>query len=408
MQSNVGIEYDLAKVKNDIKNILNNPSKDDIEKDQEYVYKQWIHNDKVYNIIKYNKNVIEFKEENGLFRSIIFSNGEINVFSPPKSIKFNEFVSRYQLNECYGEEIIEGTMVNVFYDKTADLWTMATKTSVGGKLRYFQDQENFDILFEQVCSAVELDLNNLDKQYTYSFVMQHPNNRFVLPINQMRLYLIAIYKIDDVVVREIPREKYNDLNLDDVFKKLWFPYRFYIDSYENLYNNFGSMNCDINYVGVMIKTITGVRSKIVNPAYKYIKDLRGNHSKLQFQYLSLRRDDRVKEYLKFYPEASKKFNEFRKHLHLFTNNLYQNYVSCYIKHEKPLMEFSPKFRTHMYNLHQHYLSIKEDKGYIHKYSVIEYVNKLEPSLLMYSLNYDLRELGKKYAEQSVMMQPNKN
>ena len=70
------------------------------------------------------------------------------------------------------------------------------------------------------------------------------------------------------------------------------------------------------------------------------------------------------------------------------------------------MEFSPKFRTHMYNLHQHYLSIKEDKGYIHKYSVIEYVNKLEPSLLMYSLNYDLRELGKKYAEHSVMMQTN--
>lgn len=406
MQSNVSIEYDLAKVKNDIKSILNNPSKDDIEKDQEYIYKQWIHNDKVYNIIKYNKNVREFKEENGLFRSIIFSNGEINVFSPPKSIKFNDFVSRYQLNECYGEEIVEGTMVNVFYDKTKDLWTMATKTSIGGKLRYFQDQENFDILFEQVCSAVELDLNNLDKQYSYSFVMQHPNNRFVLPINQMRLYLIAVYRIDDVLVREIPREKYNELNLDHVFGKLWFPYRFYIDSYENLYNNFASMNCDINYVGVMIKTHTGVRSKIVNPAYKYIKDLRGNHSKLQFQYLCLRRDDRVKEYLKFYPEASKKFNEFRKHLHLFTNNLYQNYVSCYMKHEKPLMEFSPKFRTHMYNLHQHYLSIKQDKGYIHKYSVIEYVNKLEPSLLMYSLNYDLRELGKKYAEHSVMMQTN--
>ena len=406
MQSNVSIEYDLAKVTSKIENIINNPSKDDIEKDMEYTYKQWLHNDKVYNIIKYNKNVSDFKEENGLFRSVIFSNGEINVFSPPKSIKYNDFISRYQVNQCYGEEIVEGTMVNVFYDKNTQLWTIATKTSVGGKLRYFQDQDNFDVLFEQVCNGLGLDLNTLDNQYTYSFVMQHPNNRFVLPINHMRLYLIAVYKIDGMVINEIPREKYHELNLDHFFQKIWFPYRFLIDSYENLYNNFASMNCDINCVGTMVKTHTGVRTKIVNPAYKYIKDLRGNNSKLQFQYLCLRRDDRVKEYLKFYPESSKKFNDFRKHVHNFTQNLYENYISCYVKHEKPLMEFSQKFRTHMYNLHQHYLAIKENKGYIHKHAVIEYVNKLEPSLLMYSLNYDLRELGKKYLEQPVIMQLN--
>ena len=182
-------------------------------------------------------------------------------------------------------------MVNVFYDKNTQLWTIATKTSVGGKLRYFQDQENFDVLFEQVCNGLGLDLNTLDNQYTYSFVMQHPNNRFVLPINQMRLYLIAVYKIDGMVINEIPREKYHELNLDHFFQKIWFPYRFLIDSYENLYNNFASMNCDINCVGTMVKTHTGVRTKIVNPAYKYIKDLRGNNSKLQFQYLCLRRDD---------------------------------------------------------------------------------------------------------------------
>ena len=222
MQSNVSIEYDLAKVTSNIENIINNPSKDDIEKDMEYTYKQWLHNDKVYNIIKYNKNVSDFKEENGLFRSVIFSNGEINVFSPPKSIKYNDFVSRYQVNQCYGEEIVEGTMVNVFYDKNTQLWTIATKTSVGGKLRYFQDQENFDILFEQVCNGLGLDLNTLDNQYTYSFVMQHPNNRFVLPINQMRLYLIAVYKIDGMVINEIPREKYHELNLDHFFQKIWF------------------------------------------------------------------------------------------------------------------------------------------------------------------------------------------
>ena len=57
----------------------------------------------------------------------------------------------------------------------------------------------------------------------------------------------------------------------------------------------------------------------------------------------------------------------------------------------------------MFNLHQHYLSIKEQNGYIHKYSVIAYINSLEPARLMYSLNYQLRNLGKNLVENDAAM-----
>jgi len=154
------------------------------------------------------------------------------------------------------------------------------------------------------------------------------------------------------------------------------------------------MNCDFNYIGVMIKSVDGSRSKIIVPAYKYIKDLRGNYNKLQFQYLCLRRDNKVKEYLRYFPESNKKFSEFRKHIHSFTDTLHKNYVSCYIKKEFPLLNFPENFRTHMFNIHQKYLEIRENGGYINKNTVVEYVNNLDPSLLMYSLNYSLRELGK--------------
>ncbi len=38
--------------------------------------------------------------------------------------------------------------------------------------------------------------------------------------------------------------------------------------------------------------------------------------------------------------------------------------------------------------------MREDGQYISKQNVVEYVNKLDPTLLIYSLNYSLRELGK--------------
>jgi hypothetical protein len=388
------IRYDLRNIKNDIEEVIKSPTNDNIKNTNNFQYKQWLHNGKNYNILKYNKEQLLFNENLGLSRSIIFSNGKLNVFSPPKYINYNKFTSLYNESQCFAEEIVEGTMINLFYDSDVDKWEIATKTSVGGKIRYFSEQKNFDVLFNEVCEKLELDINNFDKKYVYSFVMQHPENRIVIPINQMKLYLISIYEIDGLVVNEIPREKYNTLNLDHVFNKLWFPYRFYIDSFENLYNHFTSMNCSFNCIGVMIKSLDGSRSKIIVPAYKYIKDLRGNYNKLQFQYLCLRRDNKVKEYLRYFPESSKKFSEFRKHIHSFTDTLYKNYVSCYIKKEFPLLDFPENFRTHMFNIHQKYLEMRENGGYINKNTVVEYVNNLDPSLLMYSLNYSLRELGK--------------
>ena len=137
---------------------------------------------------------------------------------------------------------------------------------------------------------------------------------------------------------------------------------------------------------------TGERTKIRNPVYEQVRNLRGNQPKLQYQYLSLRKEGKVKDFLKFYPENKSDFSTYRDQVHLFTNTLYTNYVSCYIKKEKPLLEFSEQFRTHMFNLHQIYMNnFREKKQFITNTVVQKYVNELHPSLLMYCLNYQMRK-----------------
>ena len=164
--------------------------------------------------------------------------------------------------------------------------------------------------------------------------------------------------------------------------------KYAFEKYSELIEQYASMNTSYDTVGVVLhNTITGERAKIRNPVYEQVRNLRGNQPKLQYQYLSLRKEGRVKDFLQFYPENKKEFSSFRDQLHLFTDTLYLNYVSCYIKKSKPLIEFSQQYRTHMFNIHKIYTDeLREKKLFVNNTVVIKYVNNLHPSLLMYCLN----------------------
>jgi hypothetical protein len=179
-----------------------------------------------------------------------------------------------------------------------------------------------------------------------------------------------------------------------------FPQIYSWKNYSELIETYASMNSHYDIMGVVLyNSVTGERAKIRNPLYEEVKYLRGNQPKLQYQYLCLRRENRVKEFLTYYPEYKPELSDFRNQVHLFTNTLYLNYVSCYIKKEIPLLEFPKQFRTHMFCLHQKYMNeLREKQLYITNTTVIQYVNQLHPSLLMYCLNYHMRKRSVDFIE----------
>lgn len=376
-------EYDLSSFKN-----INNFNKNNI------IRKKWVRKNKIYEIIKYNKEELNYENIKilGLYRSIVCDENKILCFSPPKSINFNIFMNNFCPTECKIEEFVEGTMINLFYDKNLESWEISSKSSVGANVKFFQDSLAFNELFYEICEELKIDFEKFSKQYCYSFVIQHPNNKFVIPFTEKKLYLIAIYEIDNenLKIKELERTEYENLNLPE---NLSYPFGMYVSSFEELYEKYGSMNTSIYCMGIIIKAKNGIRSKIRNPNYEYIKHLKGNNTKLQFQYISLRKLGKVNEYLKYFPENIEKFTIYREQIHKFTDNLLINYINCYIKKNKPLKEFLYQFRTHIFTLHQKYLSIRKNGGFINKSIVINYVNNLEPAKLLYSLNYHLRDLN---------------
>jgi hypothetical protein len=366
-------------------------------------------NNSMYSVIRYDKNIlcVDLIPSYGICRSVILNSAnQVVGFAPPKSIPADEFIKKYPENNhdtnIQAEEFVEGTMINVFFDSTIGVtgcWEISTRNTVGATSTFFKspNSKTFRQMFMEAATECKLDINKLETDLCYSFVLQHPENRIVVPFSKPQLYLVGVYKINNtpnnITVDFFNVNDYTKFFRDELGTTVKFPELYEFNKYNELIERFGSMNTPYNIVGVVIHNKnTGERTKIRNPVYEQVRNLRGNQPKLQYQYLCLRKEGKVKDFLKFYPENKKDFSLFRDQVHLFTDTLYSNYVSCYIKKEKPLLEFSQQYRTHMFTIHQHYMNeLREKKLYINNTFVQKYVNELHPSLLMYCLNYQMRK-----------------
>ncbi len=365
-------------------------------------------NSSLYKVVRYDKDClcVDLIPSYGLCRSVIINSDDRVVgFSPPKSLKAENFMVKHPIlcsDDIVIQEFIEGTMINVFFDPSIGLtggWEISTRNTVGATSTFYKSSSSktFRDMFMEACSECKLDINQLDQELCYSFVLQHPENRIVVPFNKPNLYLVAVYKILGGNTDNVNVESYNVEDFIHFFNEkgilVKFPEAYKFENYSMLLEKFGSMNTPYHVVGVVIHNRqTGERTKIRNPVYEQVRHLRGNQPKLQYQYLCLRKEGKVKDFLKYYPENKSDFSKFRDQVHLFTQTLYSNYVSCYIKKEKPLIEFSEQYRTHMFNIHQIYMNnLREKRQFINNTLVQKYVNELHPSLLMYCLNFQMRK-----------------
>ena len=353
--------------------------------------KSWFIEDSTYKVFKYVKDNVNLNNINslGLARSLIFKEDKLICFSPPKSIDYMFFKNNFQSDYCYCEEFIEGTMINVFYDSTINNWQISTKSTVGANFSYVVGNKTFRELFYESLKESGVELESFNKEYCYSLVIQHPDNKFIVPITEKKIYVISIYKIEENKVTEIGRNNYHLVG--EFLKNLYHPSQFLFNNYESLENYYGTNECYMFLMGVVIKSNLGIRTKIRNPNYEYLKQLKGNSSKNQFTYYSLRYNNKLKEFLNYFPEYREEFRIYRNQIHNFTNHLREYYISCYVKKESPLSSYPQEYRTHIYNLHQLYLEIRVNKEVITPKKVQEYVNKIEPPHLMYAINYNLRK-----------------
>uniref|UniRef100_A0A6C0CRI5 T4 RNA ligase 1-like N-terminal domain-containing protein n=1 Tax=viral metagenome TaxID=1070528 RepID=A0A6C0CRI5_9ZZZZ len=373
--------------------------------------KQWFYKDNTYTIVRYDKQMLshDLRQTSGLFRSVIINNGNVVCFAPPKSEIYEKFVNESVNQEIIAEEFVEGTMINMFW--TGSEWEIATRSSVGGKVAFFTNENSLKNKNESTFRWMFLDavshwetlgddvdffksFENIPKNQCLSFVLQHPKNRIVVPFSEPNIYLVSAYNIEGNIVTELNDQEMSNLRdvLPDFIKAPEKVLSF--DSVDELRGRFTNSELDYKTVGVMIKS-NGVRTKVRNPNYENVRLLRGNQPKLQYRYLMLRSNQKVSEYLKYYPEHSKLFSKYRNMIHTFTKRLHDNYISCYVKKQAPLHTYSSEYRTNMFKLHEKYVNELMSNGDVVTRSVvIDYVNHLPLQILMHAVNYQYYNMNK--------------
>tara|TARA_B110000285_G_scaffold196974_1_gene228283 strand:- start:305 stop:1663 length:1359 start_codon:yes stop_codon:yes gene_type:complete len=349
-----------------------------------------------YFIANYNNNIFDTIQDKELhvYRSVVFdADGKVISFSPSKCMNshIDTFLSEQTNDKFVMQHLVEGTMINLFSDNRKsgeDSWVISTKGTIGCKLNYFRNECNrktFSEMFDDALKYMNLSYDMFDKNIVYSFVLHHPENRIVTQFSVPTITLVEAYSINDRMVRvvSLPTAGWVDMVNFDIPSQL-------DDCSKNMYGD--TFNTPPNISGYVIKnTETNERIKFRNPSFEYVKHLRGNQSKLEYTYLQLRKNGRMHEYLTWFPEHSTEMNGFKEKVHIFTRELYSNYVDCYIKKMKPLKEYAFEFRNHMFDIHQKYKTeFQPMRRSIQYNDVIQHVNDLHESKLMFALNYKKR------------------
>jgi hypothetical protein len=300
-------------------------------------------------------------------------------------------------------EIIEGTMINLFYDKRIQSWEIATKNAIGGNYWFYRNQYSFEkyknvqqptfrqMFLEAFCANENEDINDLafidylSKDYSYSFVLQHPMNHIVQTITRAVVYLVAVYHIFDDRIVSIPPNVFEEWDCFlDIRGLIEFPKRFEEESYEEIKQSFNSFNS----LGIMFYNLnTGERASIENNIYTMVKELRGNNPNLQYHYLTLKNAGKVDEFLNIFPQYKDLFYEFYIQYNNFIKNIHKSYVSYYV--EKNGVRVSKKYFPLVYKIHHEVFLTSlttDNKRIIRKEVVYDFINNIHPKQLIFYLN----------------------
>ena len=352
------------------------------------------------------------------YHSVIIENPSRNLLSiaPPKTIDYSDISLFLQSSEfsdlspdnIHISELIEGTFIHLFYDNRIQAWEIATRRAVGGRYSYYHIPDQYTPTYREMMMEVfaksllntntntNTDINmipllsELSKTHCYSWILQHPQNYIVIPVEIPKMYLVSVFEIDSIeqTAKFISPEIYQKW---PVFEKpiqenlIHFPTTFsskntileYIQEHASVHTPYYHMGL------VFTNTNHGKRATFLNPNYLEMAEIRGNHSNLLYQYLCLKRIQKLQIFLQYFPIYASLFSVYKQKYDDLISKIHGYYLSYYV--QKTGVFIPKKYFSTIYNIH-HTVFLPSittgEKIIIRKAIVREYLQDLDPILIL--------------------------
>jgi len=310
---------------------------------------------------------------------------------PEKSMNFPHFLQLIAEDEWPSvriESFPDGTMINLFnYD---GVWHISTRSKIGARCKFFGNKF-FNEMFDEAKGF--LDYSLLDPELTYSFVLRHPDNRIVTKYDSADVVLVQVRKqykeLELLPVVEDLKEKGLELKIPEVYQ------------HSNLESVIQQLtNMPFSEQGLVFK-YKGVRSKIRNEKYTYVKHLHGNNWNEFHTYLEARENNQVKQLLKYFPEYESKFQEWNDAIKKMTGTLYHCYINRFVHKSIDWKMIPFEIRNHVSEIHEKFKQEKtreteyknkhgkpcEQKFRVNFEFVKNYFNKLPIKRIIWIINF---------------------
>jgi hypothetical protein len=334
----------------EIKKFVENLSFDEIKKKaQDVPYNfQVVENDDLYmisftensnlalKIVRAMNGVIFEKNTNKLLH-YSFPKAYEGVYSP----HFENEKDCYKklINQPFEVEIsIEGTHLKVFWYK--DSWKVSTSRNIEAGLSFWNSEKSFKEMFYETCEFENINLEDLDKQYCYSFIMQHPENKICSDISVPYCNMINKVNLkENTVIRNTEG--------------------FLVDcSIELLMEKVRQSTANLNYI-VYLEDFS--RIKITNNNFKKLRKLLKNENNIQRSYLKSLQEGTSEEMKKNFKEKCEIFERVENILDFTVKSIHESYKNNFIykKNEQVYHKFSKILK----NLHWIYRKTSEKIHY---------------------------------------------
>lgn len=296
------------------------------------------------------------KDTNKIVCSVQNKFKNINQENPKKQI--DELIDTYKHFDI--EYCQDATRISLYNYNS--VWCTSTSKKIDAKYSYWSDK-SFDELFWETFD--ERDLDSHDKDFTYTYLLKHIDNRIVVRHTQNSLEYIG--RINNHT------QHYDDntVKLDNSTVLYPLDDNYFSDDTRGLVFRFYSNDSVFNYKYDFID-------------YSKLKDIRGNVPSIRMRYLELlSQPDKMNLLYCFYNEHSFLFQSIQHQISRLYYNIHALYIESHVKHTIVVYEHHPFFKT-LRQLHGHY---KNYNTPITMDIVIDKVSSLDKMVIKNLLNW---------------------
>ena len=328
-------------------------------------------------IITYKRNINYDFKNNSIIKwckgaVINTNNHKIISLSPPKcylTYSFNNIPDIIEKDYIL-QPLIDGTMINMFYHNNQ--WMISTRSFIGAKNKWDQ-KISFKKMFDEAKN--NMNVEELNKNHSYSFVLHHKNNRIISKIVENSIVLVDEYSFEgDSPVHVDFQDKYtsftfvknNELNVLKDSKNKSFNFQFKGFTIKNKNNNH--------------------RINIINQEYCKAFEIKQkcNYNNKLLTFIYLRKNNLLKSYLKYFDDDNNLFDNYRNMIYIMKNELHECYINHFIKKNIITKAVPYQLKPLIFELHRLF---QNKKIKITNSVVNDYIYNMPEKKLCFVLNY---------------------